>query len=94
VATQPRYLYRLLAFPITPVSGRAKPAGSGAVESGTCEGGFWRVFGRGLGARQAVPTPMPSSREMTFHEAPEARRVATCSGFTPARGRPNRFPFD
>jgi hypothetical protein len=28
-------------------------------------------------ARQAVPTPMPSSREMVCHEVPAARRVAT-----------------
>ena len=35
------------------------------------------VLERGWRARQAVPTPMPSSREMTFHEAPEARRLAT-----------------
>src|ERR1035441_9219921 len=35
-------------FPITPVSGTAKPADCGGVESGTCEGGFRRVFGRGL----------------------------------------------
>jgi hypothetical protein len=35
-------------LPITPVSGRVKPAGFGAVESGSYEGGFWRVFGRGL----------------------------------------------
>jgi len=25
-----------------------KPAGFGAVESGVYEGGFWRIFGRGL----------------------------------------------
>ena len=37
-------------------------------------------------ARQAVPTPMPSSREMTFHEAPGARRVATWRGFTAIGG--------
>ena len=49
-------------------------------------------LGRGWRARQAVPTPMPNSREMTFHEAPAARRVAICSGFTAVRGRPNRFP--
>jgi hypothetical protein len=35
-------------LPITPVSGTVETADSGAVESGTCEGGFWRVFGRGL----------------------------------------------
>jgi hypothetical protein len=36
------------APPITPVFGGAKAADLGAVESGTCEDGFWRVFGRGL----------------------------------------------
>jgi len=45
-------------------------------------------------ARQAVPTPMPSCSEMTFHEAPAARRVATCLASTAVRGRPNRFPLD
>lgn len=53
-----------------------------------------RFLEGGWGARQAVPTPIPSRSEMTHREAPEARRVATCSGFTPARGCPNRFPFD
>src|ERR1035437_8682626 len=37
-------------------------------------------------ARQAVPTPMPSSREMTFHEAPEARRLAPWRGLTATSG--------
>jgi hypothetical protein len=35
-------------FPITPVFGRANTTGFGAVESGSYEGGFQRVFGRGL----------------------------------------------
>src|ERR1035437_6601739 len=35
-------------LPKSPVYGRANPAGFGAAESGTCEGGFRRVFGRGL----------------------------------------------
>ena len=58
-----------------------------AQDSGRFLEGLWS-------ARRAVPTPMPSSREMTFHEAPAARRVATCAASTAARGRPNRFPFD
>jgi hypothetical protein len=37
-------------------------------------------------ARQAVPTPMPSSRVMTFHEAPAARSMFTWRGLTATGG--------
>ncbi len=56
-----------------------------AASNGFLEGG-WR-------ARQAVPTPMSSRYEMTCHEAPAARSVATCSASTTVRGRPNFLPF-
>jgi hypothetical protein len=74
------------ALPQTPVSGRAKQADCGPVESGTYERGFRRFLKGGWSARQAVPTPMPSSREMTLHEAPEARRLATWRRLTATGG--------
>jgi hypothetical protein len=37
----------------------------------------------GWSARQAVPTPTPSRSEMTRHEAPAARRVATGGSLAP-----------
>ena len=45
-----------------------------------------RFLEHSCSARQAVPTPMPSCSETTRHEAPAARGVATCSGFTLVRG--------
>ena len=38
-----------------------------------------------------MPTPIPSCSEMTRHDVPAARSVATCAASTVARGRPNRF---
>ena len=61
-----------------PISAPQNQALARADSGGFLEGGW--------SARQAVPTPMPSSREMTFHEAPAARRVATWRGLTATSG--------
>ena len=39
-----------------------------------------RFLEGGWSARQALPTPMPSSREMTRHETPVAPRLTTQGG--------------
>ena len=85
------------APPKSPVSGRVKPADftpQNQPLTRTDLGGFLE---RSCRARQAVPTPMTSSREMTFHEAPAARPTSGIRHLPPTPGfrRDGRFtvPF-
>ena len=73
---------RIHLLPITPVFGRANPADFGTVESGICEGGFRKVFGRGLTAtggslaQKALFTD-DSMRESLFMALPKVLLVLT-----------------
>jgi hypothetical protein len=78
--------YLLLEGQNWPIAATWYQALARADAGGFLEGG-WSI-------RQAVPAPMPSSREMTFHAAPAARRLVTWRGLTANGGSlaPWAFP--
>jgi hypothetical protein len=82
-------------LPQTPGSGTVKPPNAVPQNQAFTTHDPSRFLEQPCSARQAVPTPTPtpSCCEMTRHEVPAARSVATCPAFTATRGRPNCSPL-